>query len=131
MFSDGEQDPVLINAIQEQIKFDIQSINNVESIGTMGRVYDYVLVGPLLKEQSAANCPAIIIVQLNTNNLQDVLKERLENHVKNNLNNRLLTGTVHPVIYKLTENKINIGGFSSVFHPYSNKWIKKPRFLGS
>jgi len=131
MFSDGEQDPVLIDAIREQIKFDIQSINNVEGIGTMGRVYDYVLVGPLLKEQSAPNCAAIIMVQLNTNNLQDVLKERLENHVTNNLNNRLLTGTVHPVVYKLTENKIDMRGFSSVFHPYSNKWIKKPRFLGS
>ena len=41
--------------------------------------------------------------------------------------------TLHPFqqLYKLTENKIDMRGFSSVFHPYSNKWIKKPRFLGS
>ena len=130
MFSDEQGDPILVDAVRTHILNDIQSINNIEGIGTMTRVQDYVLVGPVLDEQSAEDCTVVILVQLNTYNLQDVLKERILNHVTRTLNKRLLTGTVHPVKYKLLENTINIKDYTAVYKPFTNVWVKKPRFLG-
>ncbi len=125
--------PVLTESAQRHILYDIQAINDIEGINT--RVLDYVMVGPVLEEGSKSTCPVYIIVQLNTANLTDVLKEKILNLVSRNLSStstkkRLLTGTVHPLYYRLTVRKINLDDYSSAFHPFTNTWLKSPRYLG-
>lgn len=128
-YHDDLNDPSLTQEVRSQLLYDIQSINDVENIGVMTRVLDYVLVGPVLEKNAPKNCSVIILVQISTNNLQDVLKERLLNKAKE-LSGRLLPGTTHPVDYRLTINKIKLDKYPSAYHPYTDKWLKKPRFLG-
>lgn len=128
-------DPVLNEATQKHILYDIQAINELEAPGNRTRVLDYAMVGPVLEENADMNCNVYIIVQLNTANLQDVLKERILNFITKTLSSgskhkRLLTGTGHPLHYKVSIRKINLEDYSAAFHPYTNTWLKQPRFLG-
>ena len=93
------------------------------------------MVGPVLEENAKINCNVYIIVQLNTANLQDVLKERILNFITKNLSSskkhqRLLTGTSHPLHYKVSIRKIDLNDYPAAFHPFTNTWLKQPRFLG-
>ena len=128
-------DPVLNEATQKHILYDIQAINELEAIGNRTRVLDYVMVGPVLEKNANNNCNIYIIVQLNTANLQDVLKERILNFTTKNLssskmNQRLLTGTSHPLHYKVSIRKIDLNDYPAAFHPFTNMWLKQPLILG-
>lgn len=137
-FFDDGRDPALVALVRTQFLYDIQELNNTDSLGNMTRVADYVMVGPVLTKDSSPSCPVIILVQLNTTNLDDVLKERLENTAKrlsgstdtSGGSGRLLPGTAHPVEYQLFTTAPDINSFDSVYHPFYDRWIKKPRFLG-
>ena len=128
-FEDG-RDPELIPAVRTHFLRDIQSLNDIESPGTNTRVLDYVVVDSALIPYSDSDCPVSVVVQLNTANLHDVLQERLINAVKQ-LNERKLTGTNHFVNYTLTTEKINPNFYKYIYHPFHNKWVKKPRQLGN
>lgn len=128
-FEDG-RDPELIPAVRSHFLKDIQSLNDIESPGTNTRVLDYMIVDSVLQPYSDSSADAVVIVQLNTANLHDVLQERLINAVKQ-LNKQKLTGTNHFVNYQLTTKKINPDNYKFIYHPFYGKWIKKPRHLGA
>jgi hypothetical protein len=125
-------DPQLSEAAQKHILYDIQAINDLENIK---RVHDYVMVGPVLEENAKPTCPIYIIVQVYTTNLTDALKEKLYNFVTKNLSStksrkRYLTGTSHPLYYQMTIRNIDLTDYTSAYHPFTNTWLKRPRFLG-
>jgi len=123
------RDPLLVDAVRSHIIYDIQSLNDIDTPGTTHRVLDYILTGPVLTELSTKTSPAYIVAQINTVNINDILYERLYNHAKS-LSGRLLTGTTHPVIYKLTSKPFDMSLYTHAYHPFWGKWIKKPSFLG-
>lgn len=122
-------DPVLNPTIKMQIFKDIDYINSAEEMYTRSRVYDYVMVGPALKENSSEKAPFLIMVQINPTNLSDLLKEKVLNHIKE-INSRLATGTTHPIHYIPTIRKIDLENYDYAYHPYTEKWLKKPKHLG-
>lgn len=122
-------DPVLNPTIKMQIFKDIDYINSAEEMYTKNRVYDYVMVGPALKENSSEKAPFLIMVQINPTNLSDLLKEKVLNHIKE-INSRLAIGTTHPIHYIPTIRKIDLENYDYAYHPYTEKWLKKPKHLG-
>jgi hypothetical protein len=122
-------DPKLLPGIKAQILRNIDQINDAEQQYVKTRVWDYFLVGPIVKEGSSKKCSINVIVQINTTNLEDLLKERILNTIKE-LNGKLAVGTLHPIYYIPTIRKINIDQYNAVYHPYTEQWLKKPRFLG-
>jgi hypothetical protein len=122
-------DPKLQPEVKSQILNDINAINSAEQESANKRVWDYFMVGPALEESSSVKCPINIIVQINTANLVDMLKELILNRIKD-INGKLATGTVHPLYYIPTVRKFDKDKYDAVYHPFTEKWIKKPRFLG-
>lgn len=122
-------DPVLQPEIKSQILQDIDRINSAEQAFVKRRVWDYFMVGPALQENSSDKCSINIIVQINKTNLDDFLKERILQTIKD-INGRLATGTTHPIYYIPTIREVNKENYTAIYHPYTEKWIKKPRFLG-
>jgi hypothetical protein len=129
-FQEGINDPLLVPGVRAQILYDIQSLNEVEDVGSNTRVLDYILIGQILEQNADKTCPVNILAQINPTNLQDLLKERLLNKAKE-LSGKLLPGTTHPVVYQLTEKPFNLQTYASVYHPFRDTWIKRPRFLGA
>jgi hypothetical protein len=119
------EDPVLNDLVRMQIIRDIQTINQQENEYNTTRVFDYFIFGPILKLNSSDKCPLQVLVQLNTNNLSDILKERILQQTKK-LNRQTAPGTTHPLQYIPTIRPINLDHYPAVFHPYTNKWLKKP-----
>lgn len=128
-FSYEGGDPVLLPGIKTQIIHDIDRINSAEQQYVKTRVWDYFIVGPVVKEGSSEKCSINVIVQINETNLDDLLKEHILNTIKD-LNGKLATGTRHPIYYIPTIRKFDINNYYAVYHPYTEKWLKKPRFLG-
>lgn len=122
-------DPKLQPEVKSQILNNIDSINSVEQEGTRVRVWDYFIVGPVLREKSSERCTINIIVQINPTNLSDMLKENILNRIKD-INGKLATGTLHPIHYIPTIRNFNKDQYEAVYHPFTEKWIKKPRVLG-
>lgn len=122
-------DPRLQPQVKTQILSDIDKINSVEQDGVRTRVWDYFMVGPALSEKSSDSCPVNILVQINTANLSDMLKEHILNRIKD-INGRRATGSLHPIYYIPTIRTFDINAYDAVYHPFTEKWIKKPRFLG-
>lgn len=122
-------DPILNPTIKMQIFKDIDYINAAEEMYTRNRVHEYVMVGPALKENSSEKAPFTIIVQINPTNLSDLLKEKILNHIKE-INGRLAVGTQHPIHYIPTIRKIDLENYDYAYHPYTEKWVKKPKQLG-
>jgi hypothetical protein len=122
-------DPVLQPSIKSQILLDIDRINSAEREGIKKRVWDYFMVGPALNENSSKNSSINIVVQIDQTNLDDMLKERILQTIKD-INGKLATGSLHPIYYIPTIRNFNKDSYSAVYHPYTEKWIKKPRFLG-
>lgn len=131
VFYNGDEggDPKMLPEVKLQIIQDIDSINSAENESVKTRVNDYVVVGPILKSGSSKFCPITVIVRLNTTNLDDVLKERILSTM-NMINDRRAPGTTHPIHYIPTIREFDLGNYESVYHPFYEKWIKKPRFLG-
>lgn len=127
-FQPGVNDPRLQPGIKTQILNDIDKINRLEQEG-MKRVWDYFMVGPALAENSSDKCSINIIVQLNKTNLSDILKEQILNTIKE-MNGRIATGSLHPIHYIPTIREFDKEIYDAVYHPFTEKWIKKPRFLG-
>lgn len=127
-FTDRTSDPILMPSIKNQILKDIQTINQAESQFTQMRVWDYVLTGPILDKNSSERCPIIIKVQISEANLDDVIKERILQTIKE-INDKLATGTTHPIVYIPTLRKIELEKLNAAYHPYTQRWIKKPSFL--
>jgi len=121
-------DPLLMSSIVEQIKNDIMLINQADSEFTQSRVWNYVLTGPILNKNSSETCPIIIKVQITTANLDDVVKERILQRIKE-INDKLATGTRHPIVYIPTIRKIDVNKLNGAYQPFYQKWIKKPSFL--
>jgi hypothetical protein len=128
-FPANGEDPILQRGIQGQIIKDIHSINTAESDYTQTRIDDYIIYGPILKERCAKTAPILVLVKISTINLSDILKEKILNMIKN-INNKLATGTTHPIVYIPTIRNINLEKFYAAYHPFTEKWLKKPRFLG-
>jgi hypothetical protein len=122
-------DPKLQSEIKTQILNDINIINSAEQEGSLTRVWDYFMVGPALKEGSSSKCSINIIVQINPTNLVDMLKEIILNRIKD-INGRLATGSLHPIHYIPTIRNFDKNNYDAVYHPFTEKWFKKPRFLG-
>lgn len=122
-------DPKLLPEIKLQILNDIDAINSAENESVKTRVNDYVIVGPILKKDSSQYCPITILVKLNTANLDDILKERILNVIKT-INDRRAPGTTHPLHYIPTIRDFDLDSYDSVYHPFYENWIKKPRKLG-
>jgi hypothetical protein len=122
-------DPVLQPEIKTQIFQDIDRINSAEQAFVKKRVWDYFMVGPALQENSSDKCSINIVVQIDKTNLDDALKERILQTIKS-INGRLATGTTHPLYYIPTIREIDKEKYAAIYHPYTEKWIKKPRFLG-
>ncbi len=122
-------DPKLQPEVKTQILQDIDRINSAEREGVKKRVWDYFIVGPVLDENSSDKCSINILVQLDKTNLDDMLKERILQTIKA-INGRLATGTLHPIYYIPTIRDLDKDRYSAIYHPYTEKWIKKPRFLG-
>jgi hypothetical protein len=127
-FTDKGSDPVLMPAIKNQILNDIHFINQTESEFTQMRVWDYVLTGPILDKDSSENCSIIIKVQINKANLDDLIKENILRRMKE-INDRLAIGTKHPIVYIPTIRKIEIEKLNAGYHPFTQRWLKKPSFL--
>jgi hypothetical protein len=127
-FTDEGHDPVLLPGVAEQIKKDIEDINHIESAFMQTRVWNYVLTGPILNKDSSETCPIVIRLQLNTANLDDVTKERILQGIKG-INDKLATGTKHPIIYIPTIRKIDPEKLNGAYDIFRQKWIKKPSFL--
>jgi hypothetical protein len=68
-------------------------------------------------------------VKISKTNLTDVLKERILQTIKN-INDRLATGTTHPIVYLPTVRSFELESELAAYHPFTEKWVKKPRFLG-
>lgn len=128
-FLPGGGDPKLQPQVKSQILNNIDQINSVEQEGVQKRVWDYFMVGPALSEESSDKCSINIVVQINTANLSDMLKEHILNRIKD-INGKLATGSLHPIYYIPTVRKFDKDRYDAVYHPFTEKWIKKPRFLG-
>jgi hypothetical protein len=100
-------DPKMLPAVKLQIINDIDNINTAEGEFNKTRVFDYIVFGQILKEGSSERCPITVLVQINKTNLEDVLKERILNTIKE-LNGRLATGTTHPIVYIPTIRDIDL-----------------------
>jgi len=122
-------DPKLQPEVKTQILQDIERINQAEHEGIKKRVWDYFIVGPVLDEHSSEKCSLNVLVQINKTNLDDMLKERILQTIKQ-INGRLATGTLHPIYYIPTIRDLNKEQYPAIYHPFTEKWIKKPRFLG-
>lgn len=128
-FLPGGGDPKLQPEVKTQILQDIDRINQTEGQGNLKRVWDYFMVGPALDENSSAKCSINILVQINKTNLDDMLKERILQTIKD-INGRLATGSLHPIYYIPTIRDLDKERYAAIYHPFTEKWIKKPRFLG-
>jgi len=128
-FLSGGGDPKLQPEVKTQIIGDIERINSAEGVGIPKRVWDYFIVGPVLEENSSEKCSINILVLINKTNLDDLLKERILNTIKD-LNGKLATGTLHPIYYIPTIRDLDQERYKAIYHPFTEKWIKKPRFLG-
>ena len=122
-------DPKLLPEVKMQIIQDIDTINSAENESVKMRVNDYIVVGPILKSGSSKFCPITVIVRLNTANLDDVLKERILQAISY-LNDRRAPGTTHPLHYIPTIREFDLNSYESVYHPFYEKWLKKPRYIG-
>ena len=122
-------DPKLQPEVKSQILFDIDRINSAEGEYIKKRVWDYFIVGPVLDENSSEKCSLNVLVQINKTNLDDMLKERILQTIKQ-INGRLATGTLHPIYYIPTIRDLDKERYPAIYHPFTEKWIKKPRFLG-
>jgi hypothetical protein len=122
-------DPTIHPTVKNQILTDVARINTADGDYGTTRVKDYVLVGPVLEANAADNCPIIIKLKIETANLNDMVKERVLNIIKD-INDKIIAGTQHPIVYIPTVRDFNYNEYDSVYHPYTDKWIKKPRFLG-
>ena len=122
-------DPILQPQIKAQILSDIDRINQAEHQGAARRVWDYFLVGPVLQENSSDKSSINILVQINKTNLDDMLKERILQTIKD-INGKLAVGSLHPIYYIPTIREIDKEKYLGIYHPYTEKWLKKPRFLG-
>jgi hypothetical protein len=122
-------DPKLQPEVKAQILFDIDRINGAEGEGVGKRVWDYFIVGPVLEENSSEKCSLNVLLQINKTNLDDILKERILQTIKQ-INGRLATGTLHPLYYIPTIRDLDKERYPAIYHPFTEKWIKKPRFLG-
>ena len=121
-------DPILMPGIAEQIKKDIMLINQAESEFTQTRVWNYFLTGPILNKDSSETCPIVVKVQINTTNLDDVVKERILQRIKE-INDKMAQGTRHPIVYIPTIREIDTEKLNGAYQPFYQKWIKKPTFL--
>jgi len=122
-------DPKMLPEVKLQIIQDIDAINSAENEAVKTRVNDYIVVGPILKAGSSKFCPITVIVRLNTTNLDDTLKERILQTIAS-INDRRAPGTTHPVHYIPTIREFDLEQYESAYHPFYEKWIKKPRYLG-
>lgn len=122
-------DPKLQPEVKTQILRDIEEINSAEGEGARKRVWDYFLVGPALQENASNKSALNVLVQINKTNLDDMLKERILQAIKE-INGRLATGSLHPLYYIPTIRDIDQERYPAIYHPFTEKWIKKPRFLG-
>jgi hypothetical protein len=129
-YSDDGSNPKLVDLVRTSILNDIDQLNQVEDIYSSTRVKDYVIFGHILDKGSSDRCPIQVMIEVNTNNLEDVLKERLLQKVKE-LNGRIVPGTTHPVHYTLTIRPIDFTKYISAYKPFTNEWVKRPRFLGN
>jgi hypothetical protein len=123
-------DPILLPSIEQQILRNIQQINQTESQFMQTRVWDFLLTGPILKKDASETCPIIIKLQLNTANLDDVLKEKILECIKD-INDKLAVGTRHPIVYIPSVRKIEFDASLGAYHVFLRKWIRKPNFLES
>jgi len=128
-FLPGGGDPKLQPEVKTQILGDIERINSSEGEGIKKRVWDYFIVGPVVEESSSEKCSINILVLINKTNLDDMLKERILQTIKD-INGRLATGTLHPIYYIPTVRDLDQERYKAIYHPYTEKWVKKPRFLG-
>lgn len=122
-------DPKLQPQVRAQILNDIEKINRAEGDGVKKRVWDYFIVGPVLDENSSEKCSINILVLINKTNLDDALKERILQNIKQ-LNGQLASGSLHPIYYIPTIRDLDQERYQAIYHPYTEKWVKKPRFLG-
>jgi hypothetical protein len=122
-------DPKLQPEVKTQILLDIDRINGAEQEGIKKRVWDYFIVGPVVEENSSEKCSINILVLIDKTNLDDMLKERILQTIKD-MNGKLATGTLHPIHYIPTIRDLDKEKYSAIYHPFTEKWIKKPRFLG-
>jgi hypothetical protein len=122
-------DPKLQPEVKTQILQDIDRINSAEQEFSKKRVWDYFIVGPVLEENSSEKCSLNVLVQINKTNLDEMLKERILQTIKQ-INGRLAIGYLHPIYYILTIRDLDKERYPAIYHPYTEKWIKKPRFLG-
>ena len=122
-------DPKMLPEVKLQIVQDIDTINSAENESVKTRVNDYIVVGPILKTGSSKFCPITIYVKLNTANLDDILKERILQAI-NTLNDRRAPGTTNPLHYIPTIREFDLNSYESVYHPFYEKWLKKPRYIG-
>jgi hypothetical protein len=122
-------DPKLQPEVKTQIFQDIERINLAEGEGIRKRVWDYFIIGPVLEKDSSEKCSINVLVQINKTNLDDMLKERILQAIKQ-INGRLATGTLHPIYYIPTIRDLDKDRYPAIYHPFTEKWIKKPRFLG-
>lgn len=121
-------DPILQPEIKQQIIHDIVTINSAENEFNSTRVSDYIITGSILAQNSSERCPINVIVKINKANLTDVLKERILQTIKN-INDRLATGTTHPIVYQPTIRDFDLKALTAAYHPFTEKWLKKPEFL--
>lgn len=115
--------------VKIQILRDIDRINSAEGENVKKRVWDYFIVGPVVEENSSEKCSINILVQIDKTNLDDMLKERILQTIKQ-INGHLATGTLHPIHYIPTIRDLDKDRYPAIYHPFTEKWIKKPRFLG-
>ncbi len=127
-FPEDGSDPFLMPGIKSQIIEDIERINNAELPNVKTRVWSYVITGPILNEKSSKTCDIQVRVQLATNNLVDVTKERILQTIKN-INGKLAYGSLHPLIYIPTIRPLDLNQMNGAYDPFKNVWIKKPSFL--
>ena len=127
-FPETGTEPILLPSIRNQIAYDIEEINKSESQFTHTRVWDYILTGPIFNKDASETCDVVIKIQINTARLDDVLKEKLLQRIKE-INGRMVVGTRHPLIYIPTIRKIETKDLNGAYHPFTGKWIKKPDFL--
>jgi len=122
-------DPKLQPEVKTQILNDIDKINSSEREGVRKRIWDYFLIGPALEQNSSEKCSLNILVLIDKTNLDDFLKERILQTIKD-INGKLATGSLHPIYYIPTIRDLDKERYTAIYHPYTERWIKKPRFLG-